>query len=57
MWVIVFLLVPETARLSLEQIDDHFLSGRQAWKTSISRNKRIVAEESIGVANEKGFKE
>jgi hypothetical protein len=34
---LIFFLVPETARLALEQIDDHFLSGGQgvedvAWK-------------------------
>ncbi|KAK5216035.1 hypothetical protein LTR72_010911 [Exophiala xenobiotica] len=40
--VLTFLLVPETARLTLEQIDDHFISGRKAWKTSTARNKRIA---------------
>ncbi|KAJ5087753.1 hypothetical protein N7456_011369 [Penicillium angulare] len=40
--VLVFLLVPETASLTLEQIDDHFNSGRPAWKTSVARNKELV---------------
>lgn len=50
MLVLTFLFVPETARLSLEQIDDYYMSGRQAWKTSLGRNKRIakgeISEES-----------
>jgi SP family sugar:H+ symporter-like MFS transporter len=41
--VLVYFFVPETARLSLEQIDDHFLSGRKAWKTSLGRNKAIAS--------------
>jgi hypothetical protein len=41
-FVLVFIFVPETGRLSLEQIDDYFLSGRQAWKTSLGRNKAIA---------------
>lgn len=42
MVVLVFLMVPETAQLTLEQIDEHFLSGRAAWRTSTKRNKRIA---------------
>lgn len=42
-WIIVFVLVPETARLKLEQIDDYFESGVPAWKTSIKKNKAIAA--------------
>ena len=42
--ILVFLFVPETARLTLEQIDDYFLSGPKAWKTSTSRNKRLQRE-------------
>ncbi len=40
--VFIVLFVPETARLKLEQIDDHFESGRPAWKTSLGRNKKIA---------------
>ena len=39
---LVFLLVPETAGLTLEQIDDHFNSGTPAWKTSVTNNKELV---------------
>lgn len=40
---LTFAFVPETGRLSLEQIDDHFLGGRPAWRTSLRRNKNIIA--------------
>ena len=40
--VLVICLVPETARLTLEQIDEHFASGRNAWRTSLARNKRLA---------------
>jgi SP family sugar:H+ symporter-like MFS transporter len=40
--ILVFLFVPETARLTLEQIDDFFLSGRNAWKTSTKTNIAIA---------------
>ena len=43
--VILFLIVPENARLTLEQIDEYFRSGRPAWKTSLARNKRIARGE------------
>lgn len=36
---LAFLLVPETAQLTLEQIDEFFNSGAKAWKTSVSKNK------------------
>ena len=42
MSLLVLLLVPETARLTLEQIDEYYLSGRAAWRTSINRNKKIA---------------
>jgi hypothetical protein len=42
MLVLVFLFVPETARLTLEQIDEYYLSGAMAWKTSTGRNKKIA---------------
>ncbi|KAI0484822.1 general substrate transporter [Xylariaceae sp. FL0804] len=34
------LFVPETGRLTLEQVDGHFASGTPAWRTSLGRNKR-----------------
>ena len=37
--VLTFIFVPETASLSLEQIDDFFSSGQKAWKTSTKKNK------------------
>lgn len=40
--VLIFLFMPETGRLSLEQIDDYFLSGRPAWRTSLGRNRLIM---------------
>ena len=43
--VLLFLIVPENARLTLEQIDEYFASGRKAWRTSLSRNKRIARGE------------
>ena len=43
--VILFLIVPECARLTLEQIDEYFISGRTAWRTSLARNKRIAKGE------------
>ena len=49
--VLVFIL-PETARLSLEQIDDYFQSGRKAWKTSMTRNKRIARGEAFDIPPE-----
>ena len=52
MFILFFLFVPETARLSLEQIDDYFASGRRAWKTSISRNKKIAKGELYDVSPE-----
>lgn len=40
--ILTFLFVPETARLTLEQIDDFFLSGSKAWKTSTKKNIAIA---------------
>ena len=48
----IFLFVPETARLTLEQIDGYFASGRPAWKTSLARNKRIAKGEEYDVSTE-----
>jgi hypothetical protein len=47
MLVLTFLFVPETARLTLEQIDEYFFSGRVAWKTSTHRNKMIAKGEIV----------
>jgi len=44
--VILFLIVPENARLTLEEIDEYFISGRKAWRTSLARNKRIARGEA-----------
>ncbi|OGE57449.1 hypothetical protein PENARI_c002G08751 [Penicillium arizonense] len=48
--VLTFLLVPETASLTLEQIDDQFNSGIKACKTSVVRNKAIASSKKQGVA-------
>ena len=40
--ITLFFVLPETARLSLEQIDDYFESGPKPWRTSLSRNKKIA---------------
>ncbi|KAJ6046426.1 hypothetical protein N7444_007680 [Penicillium canescens] len=48
--VLTFLLVPETASLTLEQIDDQFNSGIKAWETSVVRNKAIASSKKQGVA-------
>ncbi|KAJ9607335.1 hypothetical protein H2200_008408 [Cladophialophora chaetospira] len=50
MLVLTFVFVPETARLTLEQIDEYIYSGNAfsdaaAWKTSTSRNKKIAKGE------------
>lgn len=39
-WILVFLFVPETGRLTLEEIDDIFISKTTAWKTSLKQNKK-----------------
>lgn len=44
-FLLLFFFLPETARLSLEQIDDLFVSRRKAWKTSMKRNKKIARGE------------
>lgn len=43
MLMLTFFFIPETARLTLEQIDDYFLSGKPAWKTSTAQNVKIAA--------------
>lgn len=49
---LMWLFVPETARLTLEQIDEYFASGRAAWRTSTGRNKLIASgrESDFGAA-------
>lgn len=47
MLILVFFFVPETARLTLEQIDEYYVSGRPAWKTSTGRNKKIARGEVV----------
>ncbi|KAJ5665550.1 mfs monosaccharide transporter protein [Penicillium maclennaniae] len=49
--VLVFFFVPETARLTLEQIDDFFLSGNMAWKTSTRKNIAIARGNPLGSSN------
>ena len=41
MAVLIFVFVPETSQLTLEQIDDFFLSSGKTWKTSTRKNKAI----------------
>lgn len=41
-FVLTFLFLPETGRLSLEQIDEFFYTGGAAWKTSLKANKRTA---------------
>lgn len=40
---LTWLFVPETGRLSLEQVDDYFGSSIPAWKTSLRNNKLIAS--------------
>jgi SP family sugar:H+ symporter-like MFS transporter len=49
--VLVFLLVPETAQLTLEQIDEVFNSGIMAWKTSAAKNKVIALSKQRDFVN------
>ena len=42
MLILTYIFVPETARLTLEQIDDYYFSGKPAWRTSTSKNKMIA---------------
>ncbi|KAH8697935.1 general substrate transporter [Talaromyces proteolyticus] len=46
--VLIFLCMPETSLLTLEQIDDYFLSGDAAWKTSLRKNKLLSTEPQPG---------
>ncbi|KAJ5433597.1 uncharacterized protein N7458_012753 [Penicillium daleae] len=49
--VFTFLFVPETARLTLEQIDEFFLSGKRAWRTSTKKNIAIARGDLLDSAN------
>ncbi|KAF2171025.1 hypothetical protein M409DRAFT_64013 [Zasmidium cellare ATCC 36951] len=44
-FVLTFIFVPETAKLTLEQIDEYFASGVPAWKTSVRKNKKLAKGE------------
>ncbi|KAL2786096.1 hypothetical protein BJX66DRAFT_342484 [Aspergillus keveii] len=50
-FALLFFILPENALLTLEQIDEYFMSGRKPWKTSLRRNKRIARGE-IGVGDD-----
>ena len=52
LFLVAFFIVPETARLTLEQIDDYFVSGPRPWRTSLSRNKQIARGEIFDVSAE-----
>ncbi|KAJ5689050.1 hypothetical protein N7462_003442 [Penicillium macrosclerotiorum] len=52
--VLAYLLVPETALLSLEQINDLFNSGIRPWQTSIARNKAIFQAKGQELTSELG---
>lgn len=49
--VFTFLFVPETARFTLEQIDEFFLSGKRAWRTSTKKNIAIARGDLLDSAN------
>ena len=54
-WIaLIFFFVPETARLTLEQIDDLFASGRMAYTTSTRRNRAIAGGDKPVVPSEAG---
>lgn len=38
-FVFMFLILPETGGLTLEQIDRYYTSGTRAWRTSLKKNK------------------
>lgn len=45
-FVTIFLIVPENARLTLEQVDDFFQRDGKAWHTSLAKNKVIAKQET-----------
>lgn len=50
--VLVWFLVPETASLTLEQIDDVFNSGIRPWKTSMTANRAMARAKAQQLAAE-----
>lgn len=42
-FALTLLYIPETGRLSLEQIDEYFFNGGKAWGTNLRKNKKIAA--------------
>ena len=53
LFAIFFLVVPENARLTLEQIDEYFKGSIKPWKTSLAKNKVIARERRLEVGNDK----
>jgi sugar porter (SP) family MFS transporter len=49
--ILTFFLVPETAGITLEQIDERFNSGAKAWKTSLSKNKALASSHERSVVH------
>jgi hypothetical protein len=54
MFVLLYFVLPETGRLSLEQIDNYFASGGAARKTSLAKNKILGERATIGVEKVEG---
>lgn len=52
--VVLFFVLPETGRLSLEAIDDIFTSHRPAWKTSLKQNKLIAKGQDLYFSDQVG---
>jgi len=50
--ICLFFLLPESARLSLEQVDDIFVSKQRPWHTSLACNKCIAGGEEHDLSNE-----
>ncbi|KAJ5958717.1 uncharacterized protein N7479_005867 [Penicillium vulpinum] len=48
---LTFLLVPETAGITLEQIDEGFNMGIKAWRTSLPKNKAIASSRRRDMAD------
>ncbi|KGO78036.1 Major facilitator superfamily domain, general substrate transporter [Penicillium italicum] len=51
--ILTFLFVPETAAITLEQIDEGFNSGIKAWKTSLLKNRAIAYSHQRNMAGGK----
>ncbi|CAI7599448.1 unnamed protein product [Penicillium palitans] len=52
-WILTFLFMPETAGITLEQIDEGFNSGVKAWKTSLPKNQAIASSQQRNVVGGK----